>query len=108
MGMNINFIKISSENVAGYPIINGQILFTKDTDEFFLDLGDSRNKITDVVSVTSLPSIGAPNKLYCQFSDNAIYKWDGTKWQLIGVSESPIDGKLYGRKPLCYGCAVDG
>lgn len=86
--MKVQFSRCTSSNLKNVPVIDGQIVFVKDTNEQYLDTGSARSKITDLVFIPDLEKlyeISNPlsNKLYYVVAENLIEFYCNGKWQAI-------------------------
>lgn len=86
--MKVQFSRCTSSNLNNVPVIDGQIVFVKDTNEQYLDTDSARSKITDLVFVPDLEKlykISNPlsNKLYYVVAENLIEFYCNGKWQAI-------------------------
>ena len=85
---NVKFSRCNSKSLADVPKSDGQIVFVKDTHDAYLDNGNERTKITDIIFLDTLEELNtlpAPltNKLYYVAEDNALHKFSGTAWTPI-------------------------
>lgn len=86
--MKVQFGRCTSNKLKNVPIVNGQILFVKDTSEQYIDVDDTRSRITDLVFVPTLEKrdeITNPssNKLYYIVEENSIQFYCNEQWQSI-------------------------
>lgn len=86
--MKVQFGRCTSNKISNVPIVDGQILFVKDTGEQYIDVDSSRNKITDLVFVPTLEArdeITNPSssKLYYIVRENSIQFYCSGQWQAI-------------------------
>lgn len=74
--MKVKFSRCTSSNLAEVPQVDGQLIYTKDTNEVYLDVGNNRNKISDVIMVANKSGVVAPvlNKLYYETSTDTLFK----------------------------------
>ena len=74
--MKVKFSRCTSSNLANVPQVDGQLIYTKDTNEVYLDVNNNRNKISDVIMVANKSSVLAPitTKLYYETSTDTLYK----------------------------------
>ena len=74
--MKVKFSRCSSNNLANVPQVDGQLIYTKDTSEVYLDVGNNRNKLSDVIEVVSKSSVVTPilSKLYYETSTDKLFK----------------------------------
>ena len=86
--MRVQFSRCTSSNLGSIPQSNGQIIFVKDTNEQYIDTNYGRNKITDIVLVSSPEELRnirnpIPGKLYYDVTNNAIKFYCNNTWQTI-------------------------
>lgn len=84
----VQFSRCNSNNLSNVPKQDGQIIFVKDTQDAYLDNGEERSKITDIIFLNTLEelnSVANPlmNKLYYVAEDNALHKFSGEAWSPI-------------------------
>ena len=74
--MKVKFSRCTSSNLANVPQVDGQLIYTKDTNEVYLDVNNNRNKISDVIMVANKSTIVTPitTKLYYETSTDTLYK----------------------------------
>ena len=58
--MKVKFSRCNSSNLASVPKVDGQLIYTKDTAEVYLDVGNNRNKVSDIVIVADKTNISTP------------------------------------------------
>ena len=86
--MGVQFGRCTSNKLDRVPIVDGQILYVKDTKEQYLDIDSSRIKITDLVFVSDIAERDAianpsPNKLYYIIDLNSVQFYINGHWQGI-------------------------
>lgn len=74
--MKVKFSRCTSSNLANVPKVDGQLIYTKDTAEVYLDVGNNRNKVSDIVIVADKTNISTPviSKLYYETSTDTLFK----------------------------------
>lgn len=74
--MKVKFSRCTSSNLANVPQVDGQLIYTKDTCEVYLDVGNNRKKLSDVIEVANKSSVVSPiiTKLYYETSTDTLYK----------------------------------
>ena len=85
---NVKFSRCKSNSLANVPQVDGQIIFVKDTKDAYLDDGNERSKITDIIFIDTLEELNSienplTKKLYYVAEDNALHKFSGTTWAPI-------------------------
>lgn len=45
--MKVKFSRCTSSNLANVPRVDGQLIYVKDTQEVYMDVGNTRNNISD-------------------------------------------------------------
>ena len=76
------------------PLIDGQIIYVKDTHELYFDVNDTRTKATDIIFLaTTQEREGLENpfqsKLYFVLEDATLYLYTGNKW--VSVTATSAD-----------------
>lgn len=90
--MNIIHSRVNKANLDTVPIVDGQIIYVKDTHELLFDIGSTRTKASDIIFIETLEERNAlqnklQNKIYCVLETNKLYRYDGTDWlDLSGVN----------------------
>jgi len=51
--MKVKFSRCNSNNLTNVPQVDGQLIYVKDTNEVYMDVGETRNNITDFISKTN-------------------------------------------------------
>lgn len=89
-------------NYAGLSdltITDGQLIFVKDTNSIYADIGTERIKFSDVVQVatsSALPANGNAGQI-CIVSDiNALGFWNGTSWTQLNVDTGATSVEVTG------------
>ena len=74
--MKVKFSRCNSNNLATIPQTDGQLIYTKDTGECYLDVNNTRNKVSDIVIVANKNTIQNPilSKLYFDETTEKLYK----------------------------------
>lgn len=71
---------------------DGKILFATDTQELFIDYGQSHIKISDIVtdySSTQIPNIQSPlDKIYLSSDTHQLYYYDSTAWVNLSINHT--------------------
>ena len=85
--MKVKFSRCTSSNLANVPQIDGQLIYTKDTGEVYLDVGNNRKKISDLIEVANKSSVVSPitSKLYYETSTDILYKVKQVDGEIIWV-----------------------
>ena len=83
--MKVKFSRVNAENISNVPQTDGQLIYTKDTGDAYIDVGDKRTKLSDIIFIDTLDqrnAIATPftNKLYYVAETNFIYRYNGTEW----------------------------
>ena len=87
--MKVAFGRCNLDGLANVPVIDGQILFVKDTGEMYVDQGTARTKISDINFIDTIETrnnIASPSqsKLYFVIENTSIYYYNGSSWVLVG------------------------
>lgn len=105
--MKVKFSRCTSNNLSKVPFVDGQLIYTKDTMEVYLDIDDNRKQITDIIYVADITTVVTPikNKIYCDTKTNKLYKADivegNVNWvDLSGASKEYVDTALANYVPL--------
>lgn len=85
---NVKFSRCNSSSLANVSQSDGQLIFVKDTQDVYLDNGNERSKITDIIFLETLEELnGLQNpqtkKLYYVAEDNALHRFSGEAWTPI-------------------------
>ena len=101
--MKVKFSRCSSNNLAGVPQVDGQLIYTKDTGDVYLDVGNQRHKVSNFIIANTLAGVTNPSldKLYFISSESKLYKYLGDDLQttepiwlnVSGASENYADTK---------------
>lgn len=91
--MKVKFSRCNSNNLTNVPQVDGQMTFVKDTQEVYMDVGNNRTKVTDVIFKATLNALQADNnllesKLYYVIETNKLYHYDSTSQNLEEVKSS--------------------
>lgn len=95
---NVSFIRGSYEKINAQSKIDGQILVAKDTKQLFVDVGETRLLINDVIVVSSLgeATTADVNKFYYATDGNIFAKSNGTSWTQINAQQVIAEGTTNG------------
>lgn len=88
--MKVKFSRCNSNSLANVPQVDGQMTFVKDTQEVYMDVGNNRSKVTDIIFKSTLNDLQndnnlLENKLYFVNSENKLYHYDSTSEELQEV-----------------------
>lgn len=89
----VTFYRTASVDLASLERVNGQLIFTTDTNECFVDTATARLKISDVRNVVDINNVLTPDptKLYYDETSTKLYRRVGNSWiDLTGVRESDV------------------
>lgn len=77
--MKVKFSRCSSNNLASVPQVDGQLIYTKDTGDVYLDVGNQRHKVSNFIIASTLVSVTSPSldKIYFISGENKLYKYLG-------------------------------
>lgn len=97
---NLKFLKGLYERLGQTPVVEGQILITKDTGEMFVDVAaDKRVKIGDFTVVDTIDALKAldatkvpTSRLYYVSDGNILARSDGAKW--VQINKQPTTDEL--------------
>lgn len=72
--MKVKFSRCNSNSLTEVPIVDGQLIYTKDTAEVYLDVGETRNKVSDII-ITDVSKVTSPieNKIYIDLTSRDVY-----------------------------------
>lgn len=95
---NVSFIRGSYEKINAQSKVDGQILVAKDTKQLFVDVGETRLLINDVIVVSSLgeATTADVNKFYYATDGNIFAKSNGTSWTQINAQQVIAEGTTNG------------
>lgn len=88
--MKVKFSRCNSNSLAQVPQVDGQMTFVKDTQEVYMDVGNNRSKVTDIIFISTLQQANGlsnylTNKLYYVNETNRLYHYNSTTQQLEEV-----------------------
>ena len=86
--MKVKFSRCNSSDLASLPLVDGQLTYVKDTGDNYLDVGTTRNKITDIVFLDNdeaLEQIKNPlsSKFYYVKSSKKLMYYNGTDYDTL-------------------------
>ena len=86
--MKVKFSRCNSSDLASLPLVDGQLTYVKDTGENYLDVGATRNKISDMVFLDNdeaLEQIENPlsSKFYYVKSSKKLMYYNGTDYDTL-------------------------
>lgn len=86
--MKVKFSRCNSSDLASLPLVDGQLTYVKDTSDNYLDVGTTRNKITDIVFLDNdeaLEQIENPlsSKFYYVKSSKKLMYYNGTDYDTL-------------------------
>ena len=86
--MKVKFSRCNSSDLASLPLVDGQLTYVKDTGDNYLDVGTTRNKITDIVFLDNdeaLEQIENPlsSKFYYVKSSKKLMYYNGTDYDTL-------------------------
>ena len=85
--MKVKFSRCNSNSLAQVPQVDGQMTFVKDTQEVYMDVGNKRSKVTDIIFLDTMQQANGlsnylTNKLYYVNETNRLYHYNSTTQQL--------------------------
>ena len=94
--MKVKFSRCNSNELASLPTVDGQLTYVKDTGENYLDVGPTRNKITDIVFLDNdeaLEQIENPlsSKFYYVKSSKKLMYYNGTDYDTLNEVDVSAD-----------------
>ena len=89
--MKVKFSRCNSNSLANVPQVDGQLIYVKDTSEVYMDVGNNRNKLSDVIEVADITNIQNPiiSKIYYDEATENLYKYIDNEWKSLGGSATP-------------------
>jgi len=90
---NINIGVINESSVASQTQV-GKILFTEQGNQYIVRSDNSKLKITDIITVSTLPTVGQANKIYILSSQNYSLNYYDTSWHTLSGSNQIIVGTI--------------
>lgn len=86
--MKVRFSRCNSSGLSNVPVVDGQMVYVKDTHEMYVDAGSNRTKISDIVFLSSLEERDAIEtpivaKIYFVLENLSLYIYDGTTWVTV-------------------------
>ena len=94
--MKVKFSRCNSSDLASLPLVDGQLTYVKDTGDNYLDVGTTRNKITDIVFLDNdeaLEQIENPlsSKFYYVKSSKKLMYYNGTDYDTLNEVDVSAD-----------------
>jgi hypothetical protein len=100
--MKVRFAEVSNANLQNVHITDGQLVVVKDTGDIYYDDITVRQKLSDVIPVTTLPNTGLVGKIYLNINTNGLYIWNNDTQAFQPVTaESIASGDIY-QYPLIF------
>ena len=92
MAIEVKYITTTAAREPEIPVINGQIIAIKDTDQYYYDMGGVRRTTSGQIHVTELPKTGLQNMLYVlnSGSNKGIYAYDGSSFVLLASPNTDV------------------
>lgn len=89
--MKVKFSRCNSNSLANVPQVDGQLIYVKDTSEVYMDVGNNRNKLSDVIEVADITNVQNPiiSKIYYDEATENLYKYIDNEWKSLGGSFTP-------------------
>lgn len=89
--MKVKFSRCNSNSLTNVPQVDGQLIYVKDTNEVYMDVGNNRNKISDVIEVADITNVQNPiiSKIYYDEATENLYKYIDNEWKSLGESVTP-------------------
>jgi len=93
--MKVKFSRCTSNGLTNVPQVDGQLIYVKDTSEVYMDVGNSRNKLSDVVDVADISNVQNPitSKIYFDGVTNKLYKYINNAW--VNLSDVEQVSQVY-------------
>ena len=89
--MKVKFSRCNSNSLANVPQVDGQLIYVKDTSEVYMDVGNNRNKLSDVIEVADITNVQNPiiSKIYYDEATENLYKYIDNEWKSLGGDFTP-------------------
>ena len=89
--MKVKFSRCNSNSLANVPQVDGQLIYVKDTSEVYMDVGNNRNKLSDVIEVADITNVQNPiiSKIYYDEATEKLYKYIDNEWKSLGGDFTP-------------------
>ena len=89
--MKVKFSRCNSNSLTNVPQVDGQLIYVKDTNEVYMDVGNNRNKISDVIEVADITNVQNPiiSKIYYDEATENLYKYIDNEWKSLGGNVTP-------------------
>lgn len=86
--MKVKFSRCNSNSLANVPQVDGQLIYVKDTSEVYMDVGNNRNKLSDVIEVADITNVQNPviSKIYYDEATESLYKYVNNNWKNLSGS----------------------
>ena len=89
-GSVVTHIQCLESELNNIPIVNGQLIYTSDTNKLYWDVNNNRQVITDIIIITEneYNNLLAPLNTFYYISDsNKLMYYNGTNWILINENK---------------------
>ena len=100
----------SHAGLSNLAVQDGQLIFVKDTNSIYADIGEQRIKFSDVVQVatsSALPATGDAGKICIVEDINALAFWNGTGWIQLNVDTGATAVEVTGEGNAVTGASYD-
>lgn len=87
-GSVVTHIQCLESELNNISIVNGQLIYTSDTNKLYWDVNNNRQVITDIIIITEneYNNLLAPLNTFYYISDlNKLMYYNGTNWILINA-----------------------
>lgn len=86
--MKVRFSRCNSSGLTNVPVIDGQMVYVKDTHDMYMDAGTTRTKVSDIIFLSSLEERDAIEtpivaKIYFVLENLSLYIHNGTTWVTV-------------------------
>lgn len=90
--MKVQHSIVNNNKLNTVPVVDGQVVYVKDTHDLYFDVDNTRTKATDIIFVGTLQERDAiqsptPNKVYCVEENNKFYRYENNEWLQLGYEE---------------------
>lgn len=90
--MDVKFYATTSAKLPTLPIVNGQLIYLEDKEAAYYDMGNSRNPISGVRLVSTLPATGQKDILYAVIDSNG--NATASIWDPTTSTFKPLSGQI--------------
>lgn len=91
--MKVKFSRCTSSNLANVPQVDGQLIYIKDLDRIYMDVGNDRKLVSELITVANIQNVSTPvkTKVYYDEATDKLYKSINANWiPVSGVKSNEV------------------